>query len=153
MWKPKHSIRFFIDLVTGNIDSTSNKEVFDMKIDDIASVSDDRVVSAIGYDFAKRYAQREESLVTNEATSEARNDALRKVEEARKSNDRTTLQMMDRHNEMVKKSQELYKAKAKQQAIQRQDKEHREEQREFLAEMALRNAERQDLLEAARLKG
>ncbi|MDR1379662.1 MAG: hypothetical protein LBJ36_11530 [Synergistaceae bacterium] len=123
-----------------------------MRVGAIVGVPDDRAVSTVGYDFAEKYAQRRESLATSEVVDQAGDDALRKVEEAQKSNDRTRLQMMDRHNEMVKKSQELNKVKAKQQAIQRQDKEHREEQRELLAEMALRNAERRDLLGAARLK-
>ncbi|MDR2137203.1 MAG: hypothetical protein LBO68_02840 [Synergistaceae bacterium] len=123
-----------------------------MRIDDVLGVSGESV-SAVGYDFAERYALRRESPTANKEIDEAENAALRKVEEARESNNETTLRMMDRHNEMVKKSQELYKAKAKRQAIERQNRQHREEQSALLAEMALRNAERRDLLEAARLKG
>jgi uncharacterized protein YhaN len=84
--------------------------------------------------------------------AEDRGAALQKVEEAQEANTKTTLQMMDRHHEMVKKSQELNKEKEKRRALERQNQEHREEQRVLLAEMALRNAERRDLLEAARLK-
>jgi hypothetical protein len=83
--------------------------------------------------------------------AEAEDAALQKVEEVKNDNVNTTLDMMDRHNEMVKKSQELYKAKARQRAIERQNTKRREEHSELLAEMALRNAQRRDLLESARL--
>ena len=79
-------------------------------------------------------------------------DALQKVEEAKDANTAATLKMMDRHNEMVKKSQELYKERARRRAIELQDKKRREEHGDMLAEMAIRNAERHDLLEALRLE-
>jgi hypothetical protein len=123
-----------------------------MRIGDRVDASDDGVVFSATYDFAEKYAQRMREREKSLAADEVKDSAVREVEEARKSNDRATFQMMDRHNELVAKSQELYKAKAKQQAIERRDKKHREEQRELLAEMALRNAQRSDLLEAARLK-
>jgi hypothetical protein len=126
-----------------------------MKIGNIVGVYDEGVWG-VGCDFAARRARTGESFAAANGVNEANkaeNDALQKVEEARESNDRTTLQMMDRHNEMVEKSRKLYKAKAERQAIERRNQKHREEQREILAEIALRNAERRDLLEAARLKG
>ena len=99
------------------------------------------------YDFQESYRLRKLSGgQTVETTEDA---ALQKVEEVKNKNTDTTLDMMDRHNEMVKKSQELYKAKARQRAIERQNIERREEQRELLAEMALR-AQR-DSLEFARI--
>ena len=78
--------------------------------------------------------------------------ALEKVEQAKEANVNAVLDMMDRHNEMVKKSQELNRIKTRQQAIERQYQERREEQTKLLGEIALRNAERRDLLEAARLE-
>jgi hypothetical protein len=95
----------------------------------------------------------EESYKLRKAAETRENEeaALQKVEEVKSGNAETTLKMMDRHNEMVKKSQELYQAKAKQHAIERQNTKRREEHSEFLAEMALRSAQRRDLLEAARL--
>ena len=80
-------------------------------------------------------------------------EALKKVEEARGANTNTTLVMMDRHNEMVKKSQKINAARAKQQAIERRNKTRREEHSALLAEMAIRNAERSDRLKQDRLKG
>ena len=79
-------------------------------------------------------------------------EALKKVEEAKGANTNSTLAMMDRHNEMVKKSQKLNAARAKQQAIERRNKKRREEHSVLLAEMALQNAERSDRLKQARLK-
>jgi uncharacterized protein YhaN len=114
-----------------------------MKIDAVGNVSAVKNVAA--FDFEESYRLRR-----NSAAAEDRGAALQKVEEAQESNTKTTLQMMDRHNEMVRKSQELNKEKEKQRAIERRNQEHREDQRALLAEMALRNAERRDLLETAR---
>jgi len=79
-------------------------------------------------------------------------DAMRKFEEAQLANDQATLDMVDRHIEMVRKSQALNKERARKQAIERLAQERREEQSELLAERAIRNAERRELLEAASLK-
>jgi ribosomal protein L16 Arg81 hydroxylase len=97
------------------------------------------------YEFEKSYLLRK-------ASQEQADEASQKVEEVQQANTAATLNMMDRHNEMVKKSQELAKVRDKQRAIEQQNKKHREEQSELMAEMAIRNAERRDLLEAARLK-
>ncbi|MDR1979569.1 MAG: hypothetical protein LBQ42_12620 [Synergistaceae bacterium] len=117
-----------------------------MKISDvIRSPREDVLVS--GYDFEESYRLRKMAA----AETKAEDAALRKVEEVKDGNVATTLEMMDRHNEMVKKSQELSEAKARQRAIERQNTQRREEHSELLAEMAVRNAQRRDLLEAARL--
>ena len=96
------------------------------------------------YRFEESYRLRK-----NSAAADEQNSAFQKVEEAQESNTKTTLRMMDRHHEMVRKSQELNKEKEKRRALERQNQEHREEQRALLAEIALRNAERRDLLETA----
>jgi hypothetical protein len=114
-----------------------------MKIS-LAGISSAQSTEALA--FAESYRLRKET-----ATEET-DAALQKVEEVQESNTKTTLQMMDRHHEMVKKSQELHKEKEKRRVLERQNQEHREEQRALLAEMALRNAERRDLLEAEHLK-
>ena len=77
-------------------------------------------------------------------------EAVRKVEEAKRAATETTLKMMDSHNEIVKKSQEFLKEQARKRAIERLAQKRAEEHSEVLAEMAIRNAERRDLLEAAR---
>jgi hypothetical protein len=95
-------------------------------------------VSTLGRDVLERRtreAKKEE---------ERKEDALQKVEEAKDANARSTLEVMDRHNEMVKKSQELYKEKARRRAVELQDMKRREEHSVLLAEMAVRNAERRD---------
>ena len=104
-----------------------------------------------GYGLEESYRLRLSKTLDAEVQAEEE-AALQKVEEAKSHNVDTTLKMMDRHNEMVKKSQELHKVKAKQRAIERQNTQRREEHSELLAEMALRNAQRRDLLEAARLE-
>jgi hypothetical protein len=118
---------------------------FEMKIDALGNSSAAKNVAA--FDFEESYGLRR-----NGAAVEDRETALQKVEEAQEANTKTTLQMMDRHNEMVRKSQELNKEKEKRLAIERKNQEQREDQRALLAEMALRNAERRDLSEAARAR-
>ena len=76
-------------------------------------------------------------------------DAMRKVQEAHNSNDRASLRMIDRHIELVKKSQALNRERIRKEAIERQALERKEEHSEILAEMAIRNAERTDLLKDA----
>jgi len=116
-----------------------------MKIGDTVGFTKDSPLVG-GYDLEERYRRRKD-VAAGEVTA-----AMQKVEEAQNANTQTTLKMMDRHNEMVKKSQELNEAKAKKRAIERLAQKRREEHSEVLAEMATRNAERSDLLEAARLK-
>lgn len=113
------------------------------------SLADYRAGDAViaGYDFGKSYSLRRETSETE------KDDALRTVDEARSANTRTTLDMMDRHNEMVKKSQELFKIKQRKLAIERQNQERREEQSDLIAQMAIRNAERSDLFDLYRLRG
>jgi hypothetical protein len=123
----------------------------EMKIGAVGNSYSESGESAAVLAFEERSRLRADAR-KNGAAAEDQDAALRKVEETRESNTKTTLQMMDRHNEMVKKSQELNKEKEKRRALERQNQEHREEQRVLLAEMALRNAERGDILEAARLR-
>jgi len=84
--------------------------------------------------------------------SKQEDEAMQKVEEVKHANTQASLKMMDRHHEIVRKSREFLNAQAKKRAIERLAQERREEYSEVLAEMALRNAERRDLLEAERLK-
>ena len=98
-----------------------------------------------GYDIEEIYRRRKEVKASED-------EAMQKVEEAKCANTQTTLKMMDRHNEIVKKSQELLKEQAKKRVIERLAQKRIEEHREVLAEMAARDAERSDLLEASRLK-
>ena len=114
-----------------------------MKIDDaVASVTINPI------DLEEIYKRRKD----HKKTAVSEDEAIRKVEEVKYSNTQTTLKMMDRHNEMVKKSQELRNAQAKKRALENVTQKRVEESREVLAEMAIRNAERHHLLEAARLK-
>ena len=69
-------------------------------------------------------------------------DALKKVEDAQANASRTTFRMMDRHNDMVKKSQELSKVRSRQKAIEDRNRQNREKQTELLTQMAIENAER-----------
>ena len=81
-----------------------------------------------------------------------RDGALEKVRDAKESISRTTFRMWDRHAEMVKKSQELNKARIRKDAIARRNRYNREMQTELLAERALENARRSQWLNAAALK-
>ena len=105
-------------------------------------------VNERAYDFEESYKLRVQTR-----RNENKEEAMQKVEEAKHANTQTTMKMMDRHNEMVEKSQKLREQKAKKDAIERLNRERQEEHTELLKEMSLRDAERSDLLEAARLKG
>ena len=88
----------------------------------------------------------------HEKNEVSEDEAIQKVEEAKHTIAQITFEMMDRHIEIVKKSQELAKEQARKRAIERMAQERKEEHTELLAEMAIRNAERRDLLEDLRLK-
>ena len=100
----------------------------------------------VGYDLDELCNKRRKAL------ENCMEDAMRKVQEAQSANTQSTMEMMDRHLETVRKSQELNRERARKQAIERLAQKRKEEHSEILAEMAIRNAERRDLLEAARLK-
>ena len=99
-----------------------------------------------------RYGFEEDDDKRCKALEDSKDDAMRKVQEAQNANTQSTLKMMDRHIEMVKKSQELNNARARKQAIERLAQKRREEHSELLAEMAINNAKRRDLLEEAHLE-
>jgi len=84
--------------------------------------------------------------------SKRKDEAMQKVEEVRHSNMQASLEIVDRHLETVRKSRELFKELDRKRAIERLAQKQREEHSEVLIEMAIRRAERRDLLEAAHLK-
>lgn len=123
-----------------------------MKIDAVSS-GNSSAKSAALFDFEESWKlRRNVAAAADRDVALEKEAALEKVEETREANTKTTLQMMDRHNEMVEKSQKLNREKEKRRAIERQSQEQRDEQRALLAEMALRSAERRDLFEADRLR-
>lgn len=61
---------------------------------------------------------------------------------ARSSVNNSTLKAWDSHNEMVKRSAELRKIKQRKEFMERKNLEHREENRELAAKIALENANR-----------
>lgn len=77
---------------------------------------------------------------------ETQDEALDLVKAAESSMTRATLKTWDSHNDMVKKSAELRKVQARKQAIENQYQEHREEQRELMARIAIENANRREML-------
>jgi len=103
-----------------------------------------------GFDIEDVYRRRKEAAAAKPTENE--NEVMLRVEEAQNANTQATLEMMDRHHATVKKSQEFLKAQAKKRALERLAEKRIEEHREVLAEMAIRNAERRDLLEDARIK-
>ena len=75
---------------------------------------------------------------------ETQDEALELVKAAESSMTRSTMQTWDAHNDMVQKSAELRKIQARKQAIESQYQEHREEQRELMAKIAIENAQRRE---------
>ena len=117
-----------------------------MKMDNaVGYIANNPVICPL--DFEEMHRRRKETKV-----SENKDEAMRKVEEAKHATTQTTFKMVDRHIETVKKSQELAKEQARKRAIERMAQERKEEHSELLAEMAIRNAERRDLVEGAHLK-
>ncbi|MDR1874995.1 MAG: hypothetical protein LBQ90_08310 [Synergistaceae bacterium] len=115
-----------------------------MRINDLKDYAPDEAIAAY---FLEKSRPPREGISGGEGE-----DALKKVEEAQQSNTRTTLQMMDRHSEMVRKSQELARTREKKRAIEHQNEERRQEQTELMARAAVHNAERRDLMETLRLR-
>ncbi|MCL2010267.1 MAG: hypothetical protein FWG71_06935 [Synergistaceae bacterium] len=117
-----------------------------MKIGNAVGFATDNPV-VCSSDIEEIYKRRKEAKADKD-----KEEAMQKVEEAKHAATQTTFEMMDRHIETVKKSQELIKKQARKRDIERLVQKRAEEHREMLAEMAVRDAERSDLLEAASMK-
>ncbi|NLL36020.1 MAG: hypothetical protein GX256_00690 [Fretibacterium sp.] len=97
--------------------------------------------------FAAAASSLQKALTQGAQLTEAeKRDALDKVETAQANVTRASFRMMDRHNEMVKKSQELAKVRFRQKAIEQRNRKRREDHSELLARMAIENAERSKFL-------
>jgi len=116
-----------------------------------ANVKETSVNNGYGFDGLDKLVQKQ-----RQSAEISLEEAMRKVQEAQHANTESSLKMVDRHIELVRKSQELNRERIRKQAIERQALERREEHSELLAEMAIRNAERRSLIkeaaEAERLK-
>ena len=85
------------------------------------------------------------SAVKNEIPTNIE-DALEKVQEVKQKTSETTFKTWDKHTDMVRKSQELRTTRMRQEAIERQNTERREEQTELVAQMAIENANRSQMI-------
>lgn len=63
-----------------------------------------------------------------------------------------TMRAWDKHTDMVQKSQELREVRDRKEAMERLTQEHREEQTELMAQMAIENVNRSRMLEAQSLE-
>ena len=88
--------------------------------------------------------QESSRVKVNKKVPETQEEALELVQAAESSMTRATLKTWDSHNDMVKKSAELRKIQARKQAIESQYQEHRDEQRELMARIAIENANRRE---------
>lgn len=79
-------------------------------------------------------------------------EGLERVEEAKENAYNSTMRTWDKHTDMVEKSQKLRQIRDRKEAIERQNKERREEQTELMARVAIENANRSKILEADALK-
>lgn len=79
-------------------------------------------------------------------------DALKQVEEAKARTSEATFRAWDRHTDMVEKSQKLRRVRMRQEAIKRRNQEQRENSRKLMAQVALQNANRTRMIEAAAMK-
>ena len=73
---------------------------------------------------------------------ETQDEALETYEAAKLSLHNTTMIAMDRHNDMVAKSQKLRQIAIRKEIIERQNMEHREEQTRLIEEAALKRSQK-----------
>ena len=79
-------------------------------------------------------------------------EGLERVEEAKDNAYKSTMRTWDKHTDMVEKSQKLRQIRDRKEAIERQNKERREQQTELMARVAIENANRSKIIEADALK-
>lgn len=79
-------------------------------------------------------------------------EGLERVEEAKENAYNSTMRTWDKHTDMVEKSQKLRQIRDRKEAIERQNKERREQQTELMARVAIENANRSKIIEADALK-
>ncbi|MBQ9565241.1 MAG: hypothetical protein IJU98_06600 [Synergistaceae bacterium] len=74
-------------------------------------------------------------------------EALDLVEAAKESAHQSTMKTWDKHTDMVEKSQQLRQVRDRKEAIERLNRERREDQTELMAQIAIENANRSKMLE------
>ena len=79
-------------------------------------------------------------------------EGLERVEEAKENAYNSTMRTWDKHTDMVEKSQKLRQIRDRKEAIERQNKERREQQTELMTRVAIENANRSKIIEADALK-
>ena len=79
-------------------------------------------------------------------------EALDLVNAAKESAHQSTMKTWDKHTDMVEKSQKLRQVRDRKEAIERLNKERREENTELMAQIAIENANRSKMLEASALE-
>ena len=79
-------------------------------------------------------------------------DALDLVNAAKESAYQSTMKTWDKHTDMVEKSQQLRQVRDRKEAMERLNKERREENTELMAQIAIENANRSKMLEARALE-
>ena len=79
-------------------------------------------------------------------------EGLERVEEAKDNAYKSTMRTWDKHTDMVEKSQKLRQIRDRKEAVERQNKERREQQTELMARVAIENANRSKIIEADALK-
>ena len=86
------------------------------------------------------------SLKNSKSTPRDLTEAQEFYHAAQKSVDKATFTTWDNHNDMLKKSAELRKIYDRKKFIEQHDQQHRDEQRELMAEIALDNEKQRMLL-------
>ena len=99
------------------------------------------------YSFSGKAASRNAKEVPSNAE-----EALELVEAAKESAHQSTMKTWDKHTDMVEKSQRLRQIRDRKEAIERLNRERREEQTELMAQIAIENANRSKMLEAQALE-
>ena len=97
-------------------------------------------------------AAREQTTLGSGKVPTTVEEGLERVEEAKENAYNTTMRTWDKHTDMVEKSQKLRQIRDRKEAIERQNKERREQQTELMAKVAIENANRSKIIEADALK-
>ena len=103
------------------------------------------------WDAASSFSGKSSSGSAREVPANAE-EALELVEAAKESAHQSTMKTWDKHTDMVEKSQRLRQIRDRKEAIERLNRERREEQTELMAQFAIENANRSKMLEAQALE-
>lgn len=114
-----------------------------MRVSNTHSAYSTLEASVVNFDFLEQAKQRKPAQDISLDPQKQREEAQKKVEEAKEKNTQESLRILDKHHKLIADSQKFYKEKELKKKIETATQEDREQERALLAEMALNNAKRE----------